>query len=449
MLLLRRQVLFKKIIPILLLMFISQSVFAIDRNELNPEFFAKFNDEYLSHYIDEAIENNHDAKQAAYRVEQYRQQVKYSFSKELPSFNVAANYLGVKVPQLDNFVLKKNAFILPFMANYEADLLLKNRDKTKGVKKLYEVSKFEEKAVYLSLLADVATVYTNILEYDELIILAQEKVDICAELLKRDSKKFERGTINTSQLNNSASKLETAKNELEKLQKEREVLLMQLAVLTGQSADCISDLSRGKFEPFEYQDVMPDEIASDVIFSRPDVMEAEKMLEKAKIDIRVARKEFLPTFNIAGVWIFNTIAPGTFFSWESSLAAILAGATQDIFTGGRKLANLKIQKAKYEELFEKYKQTDLEAVKEVNTALCFIKHDTAVDKNTLSKVQYEYGKLENSRKKYARGTISAPEYLSDLSKFIDIQKEVIQTKNQRLVNYFTLYKVVGGGVNVF
>lgn len=268
-------------------------------------------------------------------------------------------------------------------------------------------------------------------------------------MLKRDSKKFERGTINTSQLNNSASKLETAKNELEKLQKEREVLLMQLAVLTGQSADCISGLSRGKFEPFEYQDVMPDEIASDVIFSRPDVMEAEKMLENAKIDIRVARKEFLPTFNIAGVWIFNTIAPGTFFSWESSLAAILAGATQDIFTGGRKLANLKIQKAKYEELFEKYKQTDLEAVKEVNTALCFIKHDTAVDKNTLSKVQYEYGKLENSRKKYARGTISAPEYLSDLSKFIDIQKEVIQTKNQRLVNYFTLYKVVGGGVNVF
>lgn len=168
------------------------------------------------------------------------------------------------------------------------------------------------------------------------------------------------------------------------------------------------------------------------------------MLEKAKIDIRVARKEFLPRFNITGLWIFNTIAPGTFFSWESSLAAILAGASQDIFTGGRKIANLKIQKAKYEELFEKYRQTDLEAVKEVNTALCLIKHNTTVDKNTLAKVQYEYKNLENSRKKYARGTISAPEYLNDLSKFIDVQKEAIQTKNQRLVNYFTLYKAVGG-----
>lgn len=440
----RRLALFKRIILTFLLLIISQQTFALDRSELHPEFFAKFNDECLYNYINEAIENNHNAKQATYRVEQYRQQVKYSFSKELPSFSVAANYLGIHVPLLDNFELQKNAFILPFMANYEADFLLKNRDKTKGTKKVYEASKFEEKTVYLSLLADVATVYTNILEYDELIILAQEKVGIYTEILRRDTKKFERGTINTSQLNTSAKKLETAKNELEKIQKEQEILLMQLVVLTGKSADCISDLNRGKFETLEYQGIIPDEIKSDVIFARPDVMQAEKMLEKAKIDIRVARKEFLPTFNITGLWIFNTIAPGTFFSWQSSLAAIIAGASQDIFTGGRKIANLKIQKAKYEELFEKYRQTDLEAVKEVNTALCLIKHDTAVDKNTLSKVQYEYKNLENSRKKYEQGTISVPEYLNNLSKFIDIQKEAIQTKNQRLVNYYTLYKAVGG-----
>lgn len=433
---------FKKIILTLSVLFISQPIFAIDRSELNPEFFNRFNDECLYYYINEAIQNNHNAKQATYRVEQYRQQVKYSFSKELPSFSVAANYLGVHVPQLDNFTLEKNAFVLPFIANYEADLLLKNRDKTKSEKKAYEASKFEEKAVYLSLLSDVATVYTNILEYDELIALSREKAVIYSEILKRDSKKFTRGIINTSQLNTSKKNLESAKNELEKFQKEQEILLMQLAVLTGKPA--MTDLSRGKFKTFEYQGKIPDEIESDVIFSRPDVMQAEKMLEKAKIDIRVARKEFLPRFNITGVWIFNTIAPGTFFSWESSLAAILAGASQDIFTGGRKIANLKIQKAKYEELFEKYKQTDLNAVKEVNTALCFIKHDTTIDKNSYSKVQYEYKNLENSRKKYERGTISSPEYLNDLSKFIEVKKEAIQTKNQRLVNYFTLYKAVGG-----
>lgn len=81
-------------------------------------------------------------------------------------------------------------------------------------------------------------------------------------------------------------------------------------------------------------------------------MAAEAKLEAAKIDIKVARKEFLPSFNITGIWTFNTLASGTFFSWESSLAALLAGATQDIFKGGIKKANLKMKKAKYEELFE-------------------------------------------------------------------------------------------------
>lgn len=84
----------------------------------------------------------------------------------------------------------------------------------------------------------------------------------------------------------------------------------------------------------EYCTKIPNEIDSDVIFSRPDVLAAENELEKAKIDIRIARKEFLPTFNITGLWVFNTIAHGSFFSWESSLAALLAGASQDIFTGG-------------------------------------------------------------------------------------------------------------------
>lgn len=87
-------------------------------------------------------------------------QVKYSFGRELPTFGVSANYLGIKVPELDNFSLSKNAFILPFSVNYEADFLLKNRDKTKSQKKVYEVSKFNEKAIYLALLADVAIVYT-------------------------------------------------------------------------------------------------------------------------------------------------------------------------------------------------------------------------------------------------------------------------------------------------
>ena len=435
---------FKKLSLMLLLLFFAQSCFAVDVNELNLGFFSGFNDENLNCYIQEALNNNHDLKKAAHVVEQYRQQAKYSLGRELPSLSVSANYLGIKVPQLDNFQLKDNAFILPFVASYEADFLLKNRDRTRAVKKSYEAAKYQEKAVYLALLSDVATVYTNILQYDDLIEKQSEYLKNQEEILNRSEKKFERGVISSTELNIVKKSVEGAKNTLENLKKEREVAMMQLAVLTGNSSSNIADMKVGDFDKFEYSGVIPDEISSDVIFSRPDVKASEANLEKAKIDVRVAKKEFFPTFNIVGVWAFNTIAPGTFFSWESSLAAIIAGASQDIFKGGRKIANLKLQKAKYEELFEDYNQTNLDAVKEVNTALCLIKHDRQVEDNTKSQLNYELQNFQNTENKLSRGVVSEPEYLTEENRLINSQAAYTQAKTQRIVNYFTLYKAVGG-----
>lgn len=434
----------KKLLLAFILLMFAQSCFAVDIKELNIDFFKTFNDENLNCYIQQALNNNHDLKKAGHVVEQYRQQTKYSLGKELPSFSVSANYLGIKVPELDNFQLKDNAFILPFMASYEADFLLKNRDKTKAVKKSYEAAQFREKSVYLALLTDVATVYTNILQYDDLIEKQTEVLKNQQEILTRSNKKFERGVINSTELNNAKKMVETSKSNLEKLQKERETAMMQLAVLTGNSSSNIADMKVGDLDNFEYSGNIPEEISSDVIFARPDVKMAEANLEKAKIDVRVAKKEFFPRFNIAGVWAFNTIAPGTFFLWESSLAAILAGATQDIFKGGMKVANLKIQKAKYEELFEDYNRTNLDAVKEVNTALCIIKHDRKIEDNTKSELNYETANFQNAQKKLSRGVISDPEYLMEENKLINSQTNYTQAKTQRIVNYFTLYKAVGG-----
>lgn len=434
----------KKLLLIFVGFMFAQSCFAVDIQELNIDFFKNFNDENLNCYIQQALDNNHDLKKAGHVVEQYRQQTKYSLGKELPSLSVSANYLGIKVPELDNFQLKDNAFILPFMASYEADFLLKNRDKTKAVKKSYEAAQFREKSVYLALLTDVATVYTNILQYDDLIEKQTEVLKNQQEILTRSNKKFERGVINSTELNNAKKMVETSKSNLEKLQKERETAMMQLAVLTGNSSSNIADMKVGDLDNFEYSGNIPEEISSDVIFARPDVKMAEANVEKAKIDVRVAKKEFFPRFNIVGVWAFNTIAPGTFFSWESSLAAILAGATQDIFKGGMKIANLKIQKAKYEELFEDYNQTNLDAVKEVNTALCIIKHDRKIEDNTKSELNYETANFQNAQKKLSRGVISDPEYLMEENKLINSQTNYTQAKTQRIVNYFTLYKAVGG-----
>lgn len=69
---------------------------------------------------------------------------------------------------------------------------MKNRDKTRSAKKAYESAKFEEKAVYISLLSDTASVYTNILEYDELIAKQKEIVKILEDIKTADLKSIKR-----------------------------------------------------------------------------------------------------------------------------------------------------------------------------------------------------------------------------------------------------------------
>lgn len=277
-----------------------------------------------------------------------------------------------------------------------------------------------------------------------MVELQQQIVNNEQEKLNRELRKYGRGTIDNQSLNASKNDLENQKATLNDLMKNRDTILNEFAVLIGVSPACAKDIKRGKFEDFDYKGTIPNSIASDVIFSRPDVMSSEAQLEKAKIDIRVARKEFLPTFRIVGIWAFNTITPGTFFSWQNSLAAVLAGATQDIFKGGMKLAQLRINKAKYEQMFENYKQTDLNALKEVNTALFIINYDTNIDQITLNKLNLQKNDYQNMENKYNRGVISYPQLLDEETKLFNAQQNKVQTKTTRLVNYFTLYKAVGG-----
>ena len=434
----------RKILLFFILFVFSQVTFAQDINDLDINFFSKFNDNFLLYYINSALKNNHELKKTKYVVEQYRQQIKYAFSKELPSLSVGANYLGLHTPEFYNSDVSRNAFVLPFSASYEPDFLLKNRDKTKSSRMDYKTELFNQKSVYIALLTDLASVYTNILQYDSLIANQIKILENNEKIFFYNKKKFDCGIITLNNLNNYKKKYEDSKKDYSNLKGEQEILKMELAVLSGISPAVTDDLKYGNFKDFEYSGIIPEQIPSDIIFSRPDVMAAEAKLKKAKIDVRVARKEFFPKFSILGILAFDTLFAGNFFSWESSLALLLAGATQDIFQGGRKIANLKIVKAKYEELFENYKQVDLNAIKEVNTALCLIKFNIKVEQNVSKKLTYQINNYVNDVRKYKRGVISKSEILEKENEELLVQNEYIRAKAERLINYFTLYKAVGG-----
>jgi len=143
---------------------------------------------------------------------------------------------------------------------------------------------------------------------------------------------------------------------------------------------------------------------------------------------------------------FDTGGMGNFFSWNSSFAYLIAGATQDIFKGGAKIANLKFKKEKFNELIENLKQTDLIAIKEINNALNIIRQDKLSEKNLSKQVLIEKNIVSSSEKKLKQGTISKLDYLNDKNSLFQQEALFANAKATRLIDYFTLYKALGGQI---
>jgi len=86
------------------------------------------------------------------------------------------------------------------------------------------------------------------------------------------------------------------------------------------------------------------------------------------------------------------------------------------------------------------------AVKEVNTALCYIKYDASVEKNTLEQLNSQNIKYVNNKKRYNQGLISYPEMLVSNENLIKQNQNKMKAKTGRLIDYITLYKAVGGAL---
>ena len=416
-------------------------------NYINFKWWEGFDDPYLKEYLYRGVLNNHDAKKASWKSEEYRQFTKTTFAKELPMLSVTSSYLGINTPNFNgNTETSENTFILPFFMKYEADLLLKNRDKTKSSQKSFLSTKYEEKGVYITLTSNIASTYINIIKLDKNIEIFNKLMCAQCEIYSREKNKFNRGVISASELNNIKKELDNISNNLNEQIKQREKLLNQLAVLIGDCPENNKGYQRSSFDHFDYNKEIPKCICSDKTFSRPDIMASEELLAKYKIDIRIAKKEFFPSFNIIGVYSFNTAGPGNFFSWEASSAAIIAAATQDIFKGGMKIANLRMIKAKYEQAFETYKQTELIALQEVNDSLIAIKEDTLIDKQTQDKLTTTKDNNRRNINRYKSGVISKIELLDSEKNVLLAEQETTNSKTARLINYISLYKSVGGNL---
>lgn len=408
--------------------------------DVNLDWWKNYNDEILEGYIVKAINENQDLKIATLKVEEARQNIKLQFSKEFPSAYFAPGPALMKNSGATSTV---GSIALPFLVNYEIDVFLKNHCKTKSVKKLYEVSKLHEKAAYISIASTVGATYFNIVKLDKLISIQNEIIADRKQIYELMKKRNEQGITSTADLIRADKAYIMSTADLSDLKKSREIMLNSLAVLIGESPNNINELKRISYDELYYKKPIPEEISSEIITQRPDYLAAEKMVEKAGLDVKIAKKELLPAFNILGLLMFSASSTSNAMNWQNALAALGGGALFS-FTNGAKFANLRINKNKYEQILQNYYKTNLTAIQEVNNSLSSLKLDNEKYQKNLKSYDMQKADFKYMQKRYEQGVISGLDLLRQKENLLVIDKMVAASKTDCYIDQISLYKAVGG-----
>ena len=405
---------------------------------INLDWWQGFNDPILDDYIIKAIENNKDLKLATLNVEEYYQNVVMQRSGELPT--IQAGFL----PAYGNATRHTHeSFAFPLLASYELDLFGKNHNKTTSMRKLYEASILDERAAYIAITSAVGSAYINIVRLDAMIDLQTEIVELRKEIYEMMAISNKEGIASTTDLVRANKSYISGVTDLTELKKKRTQLLNALAVLIGDSPNNIEEYARTDWKTLIYTGYVPEYVSSEIIMQRPDYMKAEKLLEKAGIDVKIAKKECLPKIDLGGLVLFNSQQLGSLFTTSNALWGIGGGVMQTIFAGGRIKANLKSKKIVYEKSLRNYEKVNLTSMQEVNDTLVAIN----MDREKLSK-QQEIQKLEEkdfelNQLKYDEGVISKLDLNQRKENLMSVNKMVYSSKFDCMIDYINYYKAVG------
>ncbi len=406
---------------------------------INFDWWKQHNDPYLEGYIITALEKNYDIKTAKLKIEQAGLAVQAQKADSLPQVSIGASPILGKFPDSTK---SRGSFAMPVIASWELDLFLKNYDKTKAQKSLLKGTIYQSEALNIAIVSQVAAAYYNIVKLDKIIEiqekLTKDREDIYS--LKKIANK--EGLCSTNDLILAQKAYILSNNDLLDLKKTRQNALNALAVLIGDSANNTKEYERISFDSLSDDFTIPAEISSEVIINRPDYKAIEKQLEASGIDVRVAKKEFLPTINILGLMTFIA-SSGSSFNWSNAFSLLGGSANLPLFTGFKRVANLKLKKNKYEQVLNDYQKTNLIAIQEINDSLFNLKTDKQKLLNNKKAFEIQKKDYGYSQTKFKLGTISKLDLLQEKEALLYTQQLLINAKTDCFIDRISLYKTTG------
>jgi multidrug efflux system outer membrane protein len=414
----------------------------------NNSWWKALGDEALDELIDKALANNRDLQVAIARVLQYFADYEVSRSSLLPQINL--NSLAVKedLPIDEDFLPPGFNKVTPdyrlnLSVSYEIDLWGKLRNTASAAYSEYLGEIQNRRTVVLTLVGSVASAYVSLRQLDAQLEIAKNILESRKESLEIARYRFEGGLTSKIEVDQAESVYEDAVAtvaNLEKLVPQQENLL---SVLIGEPSH---EIKRG--QPLSKL-ILPDSVPSgtpvDLLTRRPEILAAENKLIAAHANIGVARAAFFPQVNFAALFGLDSLQLSNLFNKTSNTWSLGGTLLEQVFTGGELSGQLKVAKAKKQELLAVYEQKILEALREVNDALIGLKQTKRVFAADTLQVAALKDYLSLSWDRYYEGQTEYLTVLDAERHVFDAELKMVAAEADQFFALVDLYKSLGGG----
>ena len=284
-----------------------------------------FRDQRLQQLIEEALVNNRDLRVAAANIVAARAQVRVVRAQQFPEIGVTGSVThtengsnavsgGTGGSNGSNVSGSSTIYsVQGGVSSYTLDFFGQYANATSAQRDRAVATEATARTVRLTLVADIATAWTNYAADKDLLALAQATANNAQQAVKLTRARFEGGVAPRTDLSQAEQILATAQDNIavQKTALAKDVNLLRL-LIGGPVDDAL--LPGGLVQIADSFVALPAGLNSEVLLRRPDVIEAEYQLRAANADIGAARAQLFPSISLTGLLGFASRALTGLFS---------------------------------------------------------------------------------------------------------------------------------------
>lgn len=416
-----------------------------------PGWRRMFGDQRLQRLIERALEQNRDLRLAALNVEATQAMFRIQSSARLPSVALEANQtreraLAADSSERSSRKVSKQVGVNLGVSAFELDLFGRVRALSDAALARYFASEEGRDAAQVALVGAVADAYfAQQLAAEQQQLAEQTLADweqslALARLLKQAD---QNSALDVAQ---AEGQVATAQADLEARRRARAQADNALQLLVGGElpAGLPPALSLAQ-QPLLGR--LPAGLPSELLLARPDLRQAEQVLEAANADVGAARAAFFPQISLTASFGYASTSLDGLFDPSRQVWRFAPQLTVPLFQGGRLRAELRLAKVRKSEAVAQYERAIQIAFREVADALAGTATFDRQIEAQLQAVSAAERRLDLSGQRYRAGLDGRLELLDGQRQLYAARQALLELRREKTSNAVALYKALGGGLN--